>query len=183
NRRPVAVRRRLRPMSRFSCRRGLSRVAALALGLLVACGSPPAAQPAANSAAQAPAPAAAPPTSGAPREKTNVVLRLGWLARGYDAPYYLALARGYYDEAGLNVEIKEGQGSGPTLNLVAGGQEQFGMVDGAVLLIGAGKGLPGRMVAGVMQRSPAALMVHADSGIDKPRDLAGKSAGMVPGAN
>jgi NitT/TauT family transport system substrate-binding protein len=66
---------------------------------------------------------------------------------------------------------------------VAGGQEQFGMVDGAVLLIGAGKGLPARMVAGVMQRSPAALMVHADSGIDTPRDLAGKTAGMVPGAN
>jgi NitT/TauT family transport system substrate-binding protein len=168
-------------MLSVSCRRGSSRAAALALVLLVACSSPPAAQPAANSAA--PAPAAPPPTSGAPREKTNVVLRLGWLARGYDAPYYYALARGYYDQAGLNVEIKEGQGSGPTLNLVAGGQEQFGMVDGAVLLIGAGKGLPARMVAGVMQRSPAALMVHADSGIDTPRDLAGKSAGMVPGAN
>jgi len=158
--------------------------ALLVVALLAACASAPAAAPAAPAAPPAAgAPAASPAASSAPREKTNVVLRLGWLARGYDAPYYLALARGYYDEAGLNVEIKEGQGSGPTLNLVAGGQEQFGMVDGAVLLIGAAKGIQARMVAGIMERSPAALMVHADSGIDTPKDLAGKTAGMVPGAN
>lgn len=169
----------------------------LLAALLLACASPspsstaPApAKPAATTAASKPAattpakaPAATAAAKPAPKEKTNVTLRLGWFARGYDAPYYLARAKGYYDEVGLNVDIKEGQGSAATLNLVAGKQAEFGMVDAAVLMLGADKGVPVTMVAGIMQKSPAALMVHADTGINGPKDLAGHSIGMVPQAN
>ena len=127
-------------------------------------------KPAAPTTAPAPTTAAAKPVAPAPKEKTNVTLRLGWFARGYDAAYYLAKARGYYDEVGLNVDIKEGSGSAATLNLVAGKQAEFGMVDAAVLMLGADKGVPVTMVAGIMQKSPAALMVHADAGVNSPKD-------------
>src|SRR4051794_41960486 len=132
-------------MLSLSCRRGISGAAALALVLLVACSSPPAAQPAAQPAANsaAPAPAAPPPTSGAPREKTNVVLRLGWLARGYDAPYYYALARGYYDQAGVDVEIKGGQGSGATPEPLGRGEGEVGVGDGAGVVVGRREGVAG----------------------------------------
>jgi NitT/TauT family transport system substrate-binding protein len=124
-------------------------------------------------------PAAAPP----PAQKTDVSLRLPWFARGYDAPYYLALARGLYDEAGLNVEIREGQGSVRTLAMVDNGQDTFGSLDAAVLLAGADKGIQSKMVFMFSQRSPNALIYFADAGVHGPQDLRGKSIGTTPGAN
>jgi NitT/TauT family transport system substrate-binding protein len=136
----------------------------------------PAEQPAAAPASQSTeAPAAA--------DKRNVTLRLAWFARGYDAPFFLALARGYYDAAGLNVEIKEGQGSVRTLALVEGGHEAFGSLDAAVLLAGADKGIQAKMVFMFNQRSPNALIHFADTAIGRPQDLRGKSIGTTPGAN
>ena len=39
--------------------------------------------------------------------KDKVTVRLSWLYLGPDAPVFLAKERGYYDEAGLDVEIPQ----------------------------------------------------------------------------
>jgi len=162
---------------------GLSRLVIVWLAWVAACAPAAAPSPAAAPAAVTGKPgpeSAAPP---APQQKTDVSLRLAWFARGYDAPYYLALTRGYYDEAGLNVEIREGQGSVRTLALVDSGQDTLGTLDAAVMLAGADKGIQSKMVFMFNQRSPNALVFFTDAGINGPQDLRGKSIGTTPGAN
>ncbi|MBI3078734.1 MAG: ABC transporter substrate-binding protein [Deltaproteobacteria bacterium] len=115
--------------------------------------------------------------------KDEVTLRASWLFAGYDVPYFVARHKGYYEEAGLAVQLQEGRGSVLTMQLIANKSNTFGIVDGAVLAIGVERGMPVRMVAGVMQRSPAAILVLEASGIRSPKEMAGKIAGLVPGSN
>ena len=46
-------------------------------------------------------------------------MRLDWLYQGPNAGFMIALEKGYYEQAGLNVEIGPGKGSGSTAQLVA----------------------------------------------------------------
>ena len=41
----------------------------------------------------------------------KATLRLDWTALGYHAPFYLGVARRYYQDAGLDLAILEGKGS------------------------------------------------------------------------
>ncbi|MBI3078735.1 MAG: ABC transporter substrate-binding protein [Deltaproteobacteria bacterium] len=113
----------------------------------------------------------------------EITLRTDWLFRGYHAPFFVALKKGYFAEQGVGVQLQEGRGSATVMQLVANQSATFGFVDGAVMAMGVDKGMPLKMVAGIFQRTTAAMMVYQGSGIENPRDMAGKTAGLVPGAN
>ncbi|MEJ0068793.1 MAG: ABC transporter substrate-binding protein [Pseudomonadota bacterium] len=40
----------------------------------------------------------------------KMTLRLDWTALGYHAPFYLGVARGWYREAGIDLQVLEGKG-------------------------------------------------------------------------
>jgi NitT/TauT family transport system substrate-binding protein len=64
-------------------------------------------------------------TSGGAKDK--VTLQLKWVTQAQFAGYYAAKAQGYYDEEGLDVDIKVG---GPDIvpeQVVLGGQAEFGI--------------------------------------------------------
>ena len=46
-------------------------------------------------------------------------MRLDWLFQGPNSGFMVAKDKGYYDEAGLNVDIGPGRGSGSTAQIVA----------------------------------------------------------------
>src|SRR5919198_4104316 len=58
--------------------------------------------------------------------------RLDWLFQGPNGGFMVAQEKGYYREAGLNVEIGPGRGSGNTAQVVASKASQFGFADGFV---------------------------------------------------
>src|SRR5437762_6194994 len=90
---------------------GLTLLAACAPGPVTgAGGSAPAAAPAAP-----PATAAVPTTAQA----RPVTMRLDWLFQGPNAGFMVAKDKGYYEQAGLDVTIGAGQGSGSTAQLIA----------------------------------------------------------------
>ena len=60
-------------------------------------------------------------------------MRLDWLYQGPNAGFVVAKDKGFYDEAGLNVDIGPGRGSGSTAQLVASKAAQFGFADGFVV--------------------------------------------------
>src|SRR5712671_6456179 len=68
--------------------------------------------------------------------KKDVSMRLDWLYQGPNSGFMVAKDKGYYDEAGLNVDLGPGRGSGSTAQLIASKTSQFGFADGFV--IGAG---------------------------------------------
>ncbi len=112
----------------------------------------------------------------------EVSLRLGWIGKGYDAPYYLALEKGFFREQGLAVTIYKGQGSVTGMKLVANKTNTFGTGPADALVKAVDTGLPLRMLLCAFQRTPITFLMHQDSGISKPKDLEGKRVAFPPGS-
>jgi len=112
----------------------------------------------------------------------DVTMRLDWVFQGPNAGFMVAHQKGFYKEAGLNVDIGPGKGSGSTAQLVASKATQFGFSDGFVIGNSVAKGMSIRTVAGIYRRNPTAVTVLADSPINSPKDLEGKSIAITPGA-
>lgn len=111
----------------------------------------------------------------------KVTLRLDWSTIGYHSPFYLAAERGYYKDAGLDVEILEGKGSGNTVQLIGNGADTFGFADAAVAAKSASQGVPVKVVMGIIRKSPASIIYPSDGPIKKPADLKGKTIISCPG--
>lgn len=114
---------------------------------------------------------AALPASAA--EKVSV--RLKWLAQAQFAGFYVAKAKGFYEQAGLDLTINPG---GPNLNvetLVASGNDTFGLAGGTeTVLFAREKGLPLVCIGVTVQKTPFTYVAYKDSGITKVKDFAGK---------
>lgn len=116
----------------------------------------------------------------APRQ--DVSLRLDWIPSWYQAPFYHALERGYYRDAGLNVTIGQGKGSTLTAQVVAAGSETFGFMDLSTMILAVGRGAPLKAIGGVIQRSPDSVISLSTSNIKTPKDLEGKRWGYTTGS-
>lgn len=112
--------------------------------------------------------------------KTEATLRLDWVPSAHHVGPLLAAERGYYAQEGIEMAVKPGRGSGSTVQVVASGTEPFGFADAGVMAIAASKGAPVVMVANFMQVGPNGA-ITLDRPMSSPKDLAGKTIGLVPG--
>lgn len=108
-------------------------------------------------------------------------LRLNWLIYGFHSPFYLGVERGLYRDNGIDLTVGEGQGSTRAVQIVAAGSDTFGLSDGSSIIAGAVRGAPVQAVMGIMNRSPFAVIVRADSGITRLVDLKGKTLAATTG--
>lgn len=113
---------------------------------------------------------------------TPLTFQLNWMAGGPNAGFASALAQGYYRDAGLDVTIVQGNGSGNTAQLVASGRAYLAYADAVAVSQLIAKGAPMKIVSTVYQSNPNAVMALKKTGIKSPRDLAGKKVG-VPSAS
>lgn len=91
----------------------------------------------------------------------HVVLQLKWLHQFQFAGYYAAVEKGYYREAGLEVELRQAEtGMDPMAEVVAG-RADFGVGTTDILLM-RDRGDPVVVLAAIMQHSPLALMTRRD---------------------
>ena len=111
-----------------------------------------------------------------------VSMRLDWIFQGPNAGFMVAKDKGFYEQAGMDVTIGPGKGSGSTAQLIATKASQFGFADGFVVGNSVSKGMNIRMVGAVYRRNPTAVVVLEDSGIRTAKDLEGKSIGIPSGA-
>ncbi|MFI0377911.1 MAG: ABC transporter substrate-binding protein, partial [Candidatus Thiodiazotropha sp.] len=102
-----------------------------------------------------------------------VVLQLKWKHQFQFAGYYAALEKGFYRQAGLDVQIREHSGHRSPIEVMLEGDAQF-VVSGADALIKRARGYPIVALAAIYQHSPYALLVRADSDIHSISELAGK---------
>jgi NitT/TauT family transport system substrate-binding protein len=114
-------------------------------------------------------------------QKRDVSLRLDWIYQGPNSGFTVAKDKGFYDEAGLNVDIGPGKGSGSTTQLIASKTSTFGFADGFVVGAGVAKGMDVVMVGAIYRRNPTAAIVLKESGITSPNDLEGKNIAIAPG--
>ena len=98
-----------------------------------------------------------PATDGAP-EKTSVSVQLRWLPQCQFMGYYVAEAKGYYDEVGLDVTIVSGGGDISETTAVYNGTVDFGVTWVSNLINANAGGMNLLEVAQVFQRSGLVLV-------------------------
>lgn len=112
----------------------------------------PSAAPSASSSAEA-APAAA-----------KVKLALNWVPEPEFGGFYAAREGGAYAREGLDVEILGGGPGVPVVQMVAGGQVDFGIAGADEVLTARARGADVLPIFTVFQTSPQAIMTHASRG-------------------
>ncbi|MGO4372387.1 ABC transporter substrate-binding protein [Paenibacillus sp. 2TAB19] len=113
-------------------------------------------------------------TIGAP-EKTKVTLRLNWKFKGEFAPFFVTKEKGIFEKYGLDVEVLEGTSSVQTLQVLSQNKEDIGVMSTAEPMQGIEQGMPVKIIASYMSRSPIILLSYPDNPIKTPADLEGKS--------
>lgn len=91
-------------------------------------------------------------------EKTAVTIQLKWLPQAQFMGYYVALDKGYYTEAGLDVTIVPGGGDISETTAVYSGQVDFGVTWVSNLIAANAGGMKLLEVAQVFQRSGLVLV-------------------------
>jgi NitT/TauT family transport system substrate-binding protein len=159
--------------SKWSMAKPLLRVviAALVCVLVVACGDDDDSSGGSSSG------------SGGEAELKDVSVRFEWFPYGGHSGYVVAKDKGWYEDAGLNVEFQYGQGSTEVVQQVAAGKSTFGHIAaGFAVVAGRAEGTPVKAVANIASDAGFCVLVRADSGIDSADDLARKTVGSIPGS-
>lgn len=119
----------------------------------------------------------------AARADESITVRLKWFNQAQFAGFYVAKEKDYYKSEGLNVDIQPGGPDFPAIQMVAGGNEQFGVTGADQILIARSKGVPVVALAVIFRRNPFVLFSLAKSGIKSPADYVGKNIGVKIGGN
>jgi ABC-type nitrate/sulfonate/bicarbonate transport system substrate-binding protein len=117
------------------------------------------------------------------RAETAVTVRLKWFNQAQFAGFYMAQDKGFYKSAGLEVNIQPGGPDFPAVQMVAGGNEQFGVTGADQILIARSKGVPVVALAVIYRRNPFVLFSLSKSGIKTPADWVGKKVGVQIGGD
>jgi NitT/TauT family transport system substrate-binding protein len=111
----------------------------------------------------------------------KVILMLNWYVYGEHAPFYYGKEKGIFADAGIDLDIQEGRGSGVTTQAVAARTAQFGYVDVPTMMRAAVKGAPVISTGVLLQTSPMSAMGFVEKNIRKPEDIKGKTVATTPG--
>jgi NitT/TauT family transport system substrate-binding protein len=88
---------------------------------------------------------------------------------------HLAEARGWFREAGLQVDVQDGRGSGNTLQLINAGQADVGQIQLGLVAQAREAGATVKSFAGFGRRTDLAVLVDRDGPIRTVQDFRGKS--------
>lgn len=109
-------------------------------------------------------------------ELEDVTVILDYVANTNHTGMYVALDQGFYEEAGLNVEIIEPT-EGATATLVAVGKGDFGISyqEDVTIARTSADPLPIKAVATIIQHNTSGFATYADKNIQSPKDFEGKT--------
>lgn len=104
----------------------------------------------------------------------EVRLRLNWMYYGSHAGFALGKDKGYYKDAGIDLDIRSGNGSSSAHRLVANGDSDFAYGSCGAMVNLASQGAPLISVAVIDAMGTEAVIVRPDAGVSKIADLKGK---------
>ncbi len=154
-------------------RRGLPFILLIALAL-TACQKPAAPTPTPQEDTSS---SAETPSTTEKKTVEPIRLPMGYIPNVQYAPFYLAHQRGYFRDAGFEVEFDysfETDG----IALVGAGEIPFAVVSGEQVLLARAQGLPVVYVMTWWQKFPVAVVADAKLGLESPADLKGQTIAL-----
>jgi NitT/TauT family transport system substrate-binding protein len=101
--------------------------------------------------------------------------------KGQYAAFSLGKEKGIYRDAGIDLDVLEGTGSGNTVKAVASKTDTFGIADAGTIIKSDAQGVNLKITSVIIQKTLLGILAWADSGIKSPKDLEGQSLGQTPG--
>jgi NitT/TauT family transport system substrate-binding protein len=121
-------------------------------------------------------------TSGA-HAADKVTVQLKWVTQAQFAGYYVAAAKGFYKDAGLDVTINPGGPDVAPPQVIAGGGADVVIDWMPSALASREKGVPLVNISQTFKRSGLELTCRKDTGIKTPADFKNKTLGVWFGGN
>ncbi len=110
-------------------------------------------------------------------QRQAIQLPMGFIPDPQYAPFYVAQERGYFEDAGFDVEFDYGFET-DGMALVGAGELPFAIVSGEQVILARAQEIPVVYVMEWFQRFPIAIISKTAAGITEPGDLAGREVGL-----
>jgi NitT/TauT family transport system substrate-binding protein len=115
------------------------------------------------------------------RPPEKITFLLDFTPYGKHAPFFVALEKGFWKDAGFDVTIVKGEGSATTISSYAAGAANFAFSDTPTLILARSKGVPVKVAGVIHDKSLYALGTLVENNIKAPQDLKGKRIGSSVG--
>jgi len=117
-------------------------------------------------------------SSAAQAQERDLKFVLDFISLGRHAPWYVALAKGYYKDEGLNVTIMPSKGTADAIRTVVTGVAEIGFID-IPSLVASGSGGKGIKIVAVNYQKPPYCIFTLNPGanITEPKQMAGLELG------
>ena len=129
------------------------------------------------------APSSASGTAGGPAPLPKVRFKTDWFPQAEHGGFYQAVAKGYYRDAGIDVEIVPGGPGVPVEDIMLAGQADMAMGRSDDMIAWVSRGVPLMIVGVYMERDPQAILVHDEGDVHTFADLNGRTIMGVQGSN
>ncbi|GAA4707145.1 ABC transporter substrate-binding protein [Brevibacillus fulvus] len=124
------------------------------------------------------APNAGPAPDQSASDITELTIGLDWYPNAVHSFLLAAEQQGYFREEHLNVHLQMPSDANDPLKLAAANQLDLAISYQPQIIQARSEGLPVVSIAALVQHPLNAVMVRSESGIESPKDLAGKSIGF-----
>ena len=111
----------------------------------------------------------------------SVNLILNWTPTADHSPFYYAKAQGWYEKAGIDLNIEVGKGSGVSALKVGSGGSPFGIADLATMLVARGKGADAVAVMSIYANTGQTFYWLKSYGVNGAKDFPSHKIGNPPG--
>ncbi len=110
----------------------------------------------------------------------QATLRFNWTVKGEFTPFFVAREKGYYEAAGVSLELLEGKSGTQAVEVIGAGRDTFGYVPSVQVIEAISGGIPLKAVAAMGRYTGMCWASWSTVPLSKPKDLEGRRVSISP---